>query len=251
MNIFFELEFFEAKFIIPSYSLFTILGLFFAMIVLYIRIEKIKPCFKRYLLLCGIMGVGVGIGSKIVFIITQLPVIIENFSVKFLIYKIITSGFVFYGGLFGAIIGLKLYSKIMKIDFYILTDILAPIFPLFHAFGRVGCFFAGCCYGKEIYWGIAMEFAPKVPRIPVQLIESGYLFFITGFLFLLEKKMYKGNLLFIYLFLYSIGRFILEFFRGDIIRGHWYGLSTSQWISALILLFLFIKMVYSFKKIKN
>ena len=247
MKTFFEIEFYKAKFIIPSYSVFTILGLFFAMIVLYIRIEKIKPDFKRYLLLCGMMGAGVVIGSKMVFTITQLPVIIENFSVKFLIYKIIMSGFVFYGGLFGAIIGLKLYSEIMKTDFHILTDIIAPIFPLFHAFGRIGCFFAGCCYGKDIYWGIAMEFSPKVPRIPVQLIESGYLFFITGFLFLLEKKMHKGNLLFVYLFLYSIGRFILEFFRGDIIRGYWYGLSTSQWISVLILLFLFIKMVIVLK----
>lgn len=217
---------------IPSYALFACIGLLCMMLLLYFRIQKTEIEFKYFLLLIFCMTVGVGIGSKLLFIITKIPDIVDGFTWQKTFQIIITSGFVFYGGLFGAIIGLYIFTKAYGLPFGMLANITAPGFPLFHMWGRVGCFFAGCCYGREASWGIALENDPNVPRIPIQLIESGCILSIFLVLLYLEKaKQDHSQLLCIYLSLYSICRLILEIFRGDAIRGIWAGLSTSQWIS--------------------
>ena len=216
----------------PSYALFACIGLLCMMLLVYFRIQRIEIEFKKYLLLILCVAVGVGIGSKLLFIITKIPDIATDFTWQKTLQIIITSGFVFYGGLFGAIMGLYIFAKVSGLSFGMLANITVPSFPLFHMWGRIGCFFAGCCYGKEASWGIALESDPGVPRIPIQLIESGCNLGILLILLYLEKtKRDNGRLLYIYLCLYSICRLILEIFRGDVIRGIWAGVSTSQWIS--------------------
>lgn len=64
---------------------------------------------------------------------------------------------VFYGGLAGGIAGAVLYIRICKLDIWDISDILVPSAPLFHTFGRLGCFFAGCCYGREAEWGFRLR----------------------------------------------------------------------------------------------
>ena len=106
--------------------------------------------------------------------------------------------------------------------------------PLFHAFGRIGCFLAGCCYGKKLSTPIVIgtiEFA----RIPVQIIESMAEFILFIVLFILSKKNRDIDLLRIYLVIYAVIRFADEFLRGDKIRGIYGGVSTAQWISLIIL----------------
>lgn len=181
------------------------------------------------------MIIGVGIGSKLLFFITQIPDIIANFSIKYLIKKIITSGFVFYGGLFGAIIGCIVFSRLRNYDVRKMLNYVAPGYSIFHACGRIGCFFSGCCYGKEATWGFPLWNEPEILRVPVQLIESIFLLAMTLLLLVLEKKG-KDNIFEIYLVGYAIFRFIIEFWRGDKLRGIWICFSTSQWISIIIII---------------
>ena len=224
---------------IPAYALFTFVGLFCMMLFLYFRVQKIEMRFSHFLALTAFMIIGVGVGSKLLFILTKIPDVLSDFSIGKTLHIIITSGFVFYGGLFGAIVGLRLFSKVFKMSFSVLSDIVTPGFPLFHLWGRIGCFFAGCCYGKKAAWGFALQDEPNILRIPIQLFESFFLLCIFLILIQLEKRQYKSiSSLHMYLLLYSICRFILEFYRGDAVRGIWFGISTSQWISISIFVYI-------------
>ena len=150
-------------------------------------------------------------------------------------------GAVFYGGLAGGLLAgfFCAYKKRLPLPEY--ADMLSPAIPLFHVFGRIGCFLGGCCYGVPSGFGVLYTHAlvPEanwVRRFPVQLAESAYnllLFFLLAHL--LKRNMLKGRLLPLYLLLYALGRFALEFWRGDAGRGFVGALSVSQCISALII----------------
>lgn len=139
-------------------------------------------------------------------------------------------GFVFYGGLiFGLTyyaywtLGLKKFSP--ENGKYLL-----PGLAFGHAIGRVGCFLAGCCYGVRSDSFLAMKFQDAY-RLPVQLGEA-VVALLIGIYILNKIKSNSKNILTIYVVLYSISRFGLEFFRGDEIRGVFlFGLSSSQWLS--------------------
>ena len=190
-------------------------------------------------------GVGVLVGSKLLYAIATLPHIISDFekysdSILHFIVALF-GGYVFYGGLIGGIVMGMIYGKIFKINPIKLVDIYAPLIPLIHGFGRVGCFFAGCCYGAPsekygVYFD-ALGGAPQgVKLFPVQLLEAGLNFVVFAILFILAvKKVFKlGGITGAYLSIYAIERFILEFFRYDSIRGGFLGISTSQWISIIL-----------------
>ena len=219
---------------VSAYGLFASIGLFAMMLISYFRNTKLS--IIEFMFLELLMVAGAILGSKVMFIFTQVPDIIKHFSMHYMINKIVTSGFVFYGGLFGAILGCILFSKIRKMKAIELLNFTAPGYSIFHAFGRIGCFFAGCCYGKEAAWGFALWNEPYVLRIPIQLIESAYLFGLTVVLLTLERK-HKKNIFEVYMLSYAIFRFAIEFWRGDIVRGIWGIFSTSQWLSLFIVLF--------------
>lgn len=157
-------------------------------------------------------------------------------------------GLVFYGGLFGAMLGGVIYLKHdrTKPDWRAYLDVCAPAIPLFHVFGRIGCFASGCCYGIECdSFGFttsnaAVESCNGVKRFPVQLLEASLnliLFAVLLVLFLkFWKKWREGSFIRLYLILYAVIRFSDEFLRGDTYRGIYFGLSTSQWISLAVLL---------------
>ena len=115
---------------------------------------------------------------------------------------------------------------------------ILPSVALAQGFGRIGCFLAGCCYGKETESVFSVifqnsEYAPNhVALIPTQLYSSGldFLHFLLLLLIARNKKA-DGQVTACYLIFYSIGRFVIEFFRGDIIRGSVGILATSQFIS--------------------
>ena len=149
-------------------------------------------------------------------------------------------GSVFYGGLLGGLLAGGISAKVQKLSAGLVTDCAAPALALFHCFGRIGCFLGGCCYGVESEHGVVftdslIESANGVPRVPVQLYEAVFelaLFFALWAL--LNKGVLKNRLLLVYLFSYAVGRFILEFWRGDEYRGFLFGLSTSQVVSILV-----------------
>lgn len=163
----------------------------------------------------------------------------ERVTINELLYYLLNGGIVFYGGLFGVILGIIIVSKRKNISIEAMLDLVAPAFPLFHAFARFGCLLAGCCYGIEWNWGIVLMEEADIIRFPVQFFESICDFLIFGRLVFREVKQGSNkNSFAIYLCGYSICRFLLEFYRGDQVRGIWAGgFSTSQYISALIILF--------------
>ena len=137
-----------------------------------------------------------------------------------------SSGFIFYGGLLGGLIGAYLGAKIAGTSLMQYENAIVPFLPLGYGIGRVGCFLAGCCYGV-LYHG---------KHFPVQLLDS--VVSIAVFLclvFLSRRKRRSYTLLITYLSVYAIQRFLLEFLRGDSIRGSYGGLFTSQWISLVLL----------------
>jgi phosphatidylglycerol:prolipoprotein diacylglycerol transferase len=158
------------------------------------------------------------------------------------------SGGVFYGGLILAVGVALWYIRRHRLPVWTTCDVFAPAIALGHAVGRLGCLAAGCCYGKptSLAWGITFthpEAAANVgtplgvPLHPTQLYESGAELIILGFLLATEKRghAFPGRTFWLYLLLYGISRFAIEFFRGDA-RGFVFGtISTSQFISLLII----------------
>lgn len=192
--------------------------------------------------------------SKILYWLTILPEIIQDPSIML----DFGNGWVVYGGIFGGLLGGWLYSKKYHLNFWEYFDLIIPSVALAQGFGRIGCFFAGCCYGIETdaWWGVtfpADSMAPSgVSLVPTQLLSSFYdfgMFFLL--LWLAKRKKFNGELGGWYLILYSIGRFIIEFFRGDLARGEVGVLSTSQFISLFALAFGIIIVVVGEMRIKK
>ncbi len=148
----------------------------------------------------------------------------------------------FYGGLIGGILGLFIYARQFNMSFIALCDIYAVVVPLGHAFGRVGCFFAGCCYGIPHDGAFSITYRHTdgntplgVPLLPVQLIEAACLIILFAVLLAIHFRCHSGGAVTTTYFIgYSVIRFSLEFLRGDVQRGFLLNLSTSQWISILI-----------------
>ena len=166
------------------------------------------------------------------------------------------TGIVFYGGLIGLLVSYSALLKLKKQSARAL-DVLAVCAPLFHSIARVGCFFGGCCFGIESRGPLAIRYTTRVfddivtaDRIPVQLIEAGFelcLFFVL--LVLLRKDDREpGYILRKYLLCYSIGRFLIEFLRGDAVRGVVCGVSFSQLISVIIWIYLFFTYIREYKR---
>ena len=148
-----------------------------------------------------------------------------------------SEGFVVYGGIVCGLGAAYLYCRKRSLPFLRWVDCFIPCAALGQGFGRIGCFLAGCCFGKptESFLGVtfpAGSMAPAgIPLWPVQLFSAAGDFLLAGALLLLEKKRRGDGLLAgAYLLLYSIGRFLIEFLRADP-RGAVGTLSTSQFIA--------------------
>lgn len=179
-------------------------------------------------------------GAKLLYLIVELRAFIEN---PRLFLAFIGGGGIFYGGLIGAVIGAFISARIRKWNFLAVMDTLAAPGAIAHAFGRVGCFMAGCCYGMETHSHLGVIFpegslAPVgVKVLPTQLFEAIFLFILCGVLMLVFWRTYKTGLtIAIYMISYAVWRFVIEFFRSDR-RGSVGLLSTSQFISIFILIF--------------
>lgn len=173
--------------------------------------------------------------SKLLYMLTILPEIMANPEQ---ILQHLSGGWVVFGGILGGILGGYLYCRWQKLSVLDYFDTALPAVALAQGFGRIGCFFAGCCYGAptDSWIGITFtnsDFAPNgIPLIPTQLISSALDFLLFFFLIWYDKNKQKrsGETTILYLILYSAGRFVLEFFRGDAVRGSVGVLSTSQFI---------------------
>ncbi len=151
-----------------------------------------------------------------------------------------TEGFVIYGGIIGGLLAVYLYCRKKKESFFRWMDIIIPGVALAQGLGRIGCFLAGCCYGRPTDSCLGVVFpagsmAPAgVPLLPTQLFSAAGDMLIAVILLLLDRKKHEEGMLTVwYLLMYAVGRFCIEFFRSDY-RGAVGFLSTSQFISILI-----------------
>ena len=233
---------------IPMYGLMSLLGIVVVAVFAFFWNKRRKLPWDDLLHIVIYCAIGAIIGAKALYLITAIPTIIGNISViladPILIINALSSGFVFYGGLFGALFMMRLYCRKYSIDLEPYGSLFAIGAPLFHVFGRIGCFFAGCCYGVEVPWGVVFRHsigAPNgIPLLPVQLIESALNILIFIAVFAYQRKNRRPfAALKLYLICYAVIRFTLEFFRGDEIRGRFLVLSTSQWISVVVIVVCF------------
>jgi phosphatidylglycerol:prolipoprotein diacylglycerol transferase len=228
--------FFSGAGIAVTYPVFMLLSYF-----------KKQNIIKNTIAFC-MGGVGLIIGAKILGILSNWFYLIqigeaitwENFLV---------GGIVFYGGLIGFVSTFLLTLSIQQEPLRENQNIVAVCIPLFHTFARIGCFFAGCCYGKEAHTFLSIPYATSslamTERIPVQLIESGFDFVLFLVLLMLSiNKRRRYQLILIYFASYAAGRFFLEFLRGDLTRGFIGVLSTSQVVSLIILSLIALRIIY-------
>ena len=233
---------------IPSYGMCIVFGIILASLWVKIDPHWKDIDFDFFILISAcIFGSGF-LGAKIAFVLITLPISFQAFISSFGA----PGGFVFYGGLLGGALGYLIGIKISRQRNADYIKIYAVLIPFCHAFGRIGCYLAGCCYGKP-YSGflaipsenVAFGKPEDISYFPIQLVEAVFLFAISAFIYFFTSKYQQSrmansaaknaNPFFIYLFLYSLIRFILEFFRGDSVRGILScGLSISQAVSLIL-----------------
>ncbi|MEE8349874.1 MAG: prolipoprotein diacylglyceryl transferase [Acidobacteriota bacterium] len=201
-------------------------------------------------------------GAKLLLVLTDLRGYLES-PERFLSVEFWQAGGVFYGGFIGAVAGAALWvSRSRDLRFWTIADGAAPAIALGQSIGRLGCFAAGCDYGKATDWPWAVTFTSEyahqhigvplnVALHPTQLYESVTTFLIFWILLgIYKKRRFSGQVFFSYLILYGASRFLLEFFRGDLGRGFvldgW--LSTSQFISLMIVPAGIVGLIYFYRR---
>ena len=185
------------------------------------------------------------IGSKLLMVATEWSSYGGDWRRAFS-FDILRSGGVFYGGLISAVVVSIFLMRRYRLPWRKTADAFAPGIALGHAIGRLGCFSAGCCWGKPTTSWIGVRFGQNAnevtgvpidsPLVPTQLIEAGtnlLIFFVL--VWLRKRRSFEGQIIFTYLMIYSVARFTIEFWRGDE-RGSIWGLSTSQFIAVILFL---------------
>jgi len=255
----------------PQITIFGwVIGLYITMMlfgVLAFGIYAVVTAIKRkydfidMVMFFFILSIGVIVGSHLLYALVNYKntlYVLENIRQTNIIIALVNifNGRIFYGGLVGALfIGLFIIKKDNNYIKYF--DIIAVGIPLFHFFAKIGCFLAGCCYGIQSKIGFSnynskITETNGISRFPVQLLESFFcimLFFYLNSLLINNK--FKNKLLYLYLLIYSAGRFFIEYLRDDTYRRTWFYLSTAQIISILIILFVLIRFLILYKKHNN
>ncbi len=222
---------------IYTYGLFVALGFFTSILVVRVFAGKnsIDPQIMTDLIY--VILISALIGSRLLYVIINF-----NFFRNDLIsiFKLWDGGLVFYGGFILSVLSSWIFIKIKGLEKWRSADVLAPGIALGHAVGRIGCFFAGCCYGQECTLPWAVVFTNKdslaplgVALHPTQLysVISNFIIFLI-LLLIFRLKKFHGQVFFSYLLIYSVFRSIIETFRGDF-RGDFFmfSISVSQGIS--------------------
>ena len=226
-----------------TYGLLVATGFLVAILLASSRAEKEGLDSQKVLDLCFYVMVSALLGARLLYVIVEYRYFLDS---PLEIFKFWKGGLVFYGGLILGVLISLWYLKRNQMPMWKTADLLAPSIALGLSIGRWGCFFAGCCYGKktDVAWGITFtdprSLAPlEISLHPTQVYLSLNAVFIFIFLMWLSKrKVFDGQILWSYGILYSIGRFLIEYFRGDD-RGFPVEqvLSTSQFVGVFVFSF--------------
>ena len=226
-----------------TYGLLVATGFLVAILLASSRAEKEGLDSQKVLDLCFYVMVSALLGARLLYVIVEYRYFLDS---PLEIFKFWKGGLVFYGGLILGVLISLWYLKRNQMPMWKTADLLAPSIALGQLIGRWGCFFAGCCFGRktDVAWGITFtdprSLAPlEISLHPTQVYLSLNAVFIFMFLMWLSKrKVFDGQILWSYGILYSIGRFLIEYFRGDD-RGFPVEqvLSTSQFVGVFVFSF--------------
>jgi phosphatidylglycerol:prolipoprotein diacylglycerol transferase len=233
-------------FTIYTYGVFIAIGFLAATTFLLSQARKrgLKEDLFYNLCICLLLS-GI-VGARIFYVVLNWDFFKDNLVEVFMLNH---GGLVWFGGLFGALLCGLYYMKVKGLAFLQTFDLLVPAVALAQAIGRIGCFFNGCCYGKESSFGIYFPSQGKT-LFPSQILDAMTLFFVFIVLRRLAEKGKKGETFSFYLILSGAQRFLMEFVRGDV-RPFYFHLSIFQWISmglSLAGLVVYLKVVVWMKK---
>ena len=221
---------------VHGYGLMTGLGVVAALLMAWHR-SKARGLSDDTATTLVLLAVIIGyVGSKIFFVLTHFPDFLRD-----PLGSLGSEGFVVYGGILFGTMACYVYCRRKGQSFLQWADILLPGVALAQSLGRIGCFLAGCCYGRptDSWLGVVFPAGSMAPAgvklLPTQLFSSaGDLLLCLTLLWAEKKSRRDGDVLVLYMILYSIGRFAIEFFRADY-RGSVGVLSASQFIAVLVL----------------
>ncbi|MCK5099037.1 MAG: prolipoprotein diacylglyceryl transferase [Desulfobacteraceae bacterium] len=237
-----------------TYGFFVALGFFTAIIMsrIFAKKNNIDPQTMTDLIFTILISAL--IGARLMYVIINFAYY-RNDLIS--VFKLWDGGLVFYGGFIASVIGSYIFIRIKKLNLLKTADMIAPGIALGHAVGRVGCFFAGCCYGKTCSkpWAVTFSNSDSLAPLGVHLHPTQlYSVFSNLSIFLILLLIYKmkkfhGQVFFSYLLIYSIFRSYIETFRGDF-RGDFFGfpISVSQGISLVIGIISIYMLFYLYKK---
>jgi len=166
--------------------------------------------------------IGVLAGARILFVIVERDYYLRHPLEALMVWR---GGLVFYGGLIGGVLAFLVTTRIKRLPVWPLADAVAPGIALGHAIGRLGCFFAGSCYGRptDLPWAVTFT-DPRslagdvlgVPVHPTQLYSAAFLFLLSGILVITgSRAAFRGQVIALYGIAYGTFRFFVEFLRGD------------------------------------
>jgi phosphatidylglycerol:prolipoprotein diacylglycerol transferase len=226
------------SFYVPTYGVLVALG-FLAGLGVTLRLAKRAGLSAELLtnlaIYCALAGIA---GAKLFMFLFDWRYYWQNPGEIFTLSTLQAAG-VFHGGLIAALILAIVYMRRQHLPPLFTMDCFAPGLVLGQAIGRVGCFAAGCCWGKacNLPWAVTFHSdvaAPvplNVPLHPAQLYETGVNLIIFTILYRMFNRSHRaGEIIGWYLVLYSIARFIIEFFRNHE-QSLVAGLSLTQWIA--------------------
>ena len=231
------------SFELASYGLMTALAYVVCSCYLYKRLDRTQIDKDTFWNIIFIIFVSALIGAKFLYLIVSWQEMGATFAER--LHSAVRDfryGFVFFGGAITAIISLMIYLKKKHLPILKTADFYIVALPLGHAIGRIGCFLAGCCFGKPtaMPWGVTFSDPHSlvahqymgIPVHPTQLYESALNLILFFLLQHYAKKPHRdGAVLAYYLIGYALLRFSVEFFRGDYRGGFFLGMSPSQLIA--------------------
>ena len=240
-------------FSLHTYGLMIAIGVLFGLFSARSEARRLEINEDRILDVIFYMIVVAIVTSRLFFVATRPAYFYANPLEIVMIWK---GGLVFYGGFIGAALTLILYVRAHRLPLAKTLDIAGISIPLGHFFGRIGCFFAGCCYGKptDVPWAVTFSHPDSLAPLgvalhPAQLYHAfGNLLIFLALFFIRRRQRFDGQIFLLYLLCYGIIRSIIEIFRGDdrgaTILGLFsisQGIGISAALLALVLLIIFFK----------
>ncbi len=201
-------------FTVYSYGFFVALGAAMSVTLAAARAKKEGVASSDILDIMAVIILGALLGGRLLFVAVNW----QYYAARpIAVFNLTEGGLAFQGALVAGLLAGALVSRLKKISFWKVGDIISPYLALAHSVGRIGCFFNGCCYGKPALSGLAVTFpGDTLPRVPAQLYSSaGLLGIFILLLVLREKPRFEGYLFSVYIMLYAVFRVFMDRFRGD------------------------------------